>query len=102
MGENPETMIPLPQTVDETVDHIIDTMSIDEVQKMSSLSEDKLVLLKSFMRTYVENCLRESGITENLRASCSEIAGEELSKVEASSVIVDELWKKVKGLEVME
>ncbi len=92
----------LPKTVNEAVDQIIEVFSIDDVVKMSKLSEMELEPIKRAMRVYVEHRLDESGINEDLRASCCEVAGRELDEVEASTVIIDELWRKLRGSEVVE
>ncbi len=92
----------LPKTVDEAVDQIIKEMSIDDTVKMSKLSEMELAPIKLALRAYVQQRLEESGINQDLKASCCEVAGKGLDEVGASTVIIDELWRKLRGLEVLE
>ena len=94
----------LPESVDEAVGQIIAEMPLDERVKMARFSDQNLYVVKIAMMSYVREKLKESGINEALRKSCVEIAGRELDEVEASTVIIDELWERLKvsyGLRVV-
>ncbi len=86
----------LPETVEEAVDDIINDMPLDERVKVARMSEREIAPLKLVLMEYVQTQLEESGINEKLKMSCCETAGKNLDEVGASTVIIDELWKRLR------
>jgi hypothetical protein len=91
MGLNTDK--PLPETVEEAVDEIIDDMPLDERVKVARMSERELAPLKLVLIKYVQSQLEQSGINKKLKKSCCDITGKNLDEIGASTVIIDELWK---------
>ena len=81
---------PLPETVDEAVQEIVDDMPLDERVKIARMSESELAPLKLALRAYVQSQLEQSGINEKLKASCCEVAGKDLDEVPEKKLIYTE------------
>lgn len=98
------TDTPLPDTVDEAVNDIISDMPLDERVRLARMTETELDPIKLAMRAYVQDQLEESGINEKLKASCCELVGRDLDEVGTSTVIIDDLWRRLRethGLRVV-
>ncbi len=61
------------------------------------MSEREFAPLQLALIAYVYSQLEQSGINEKLKLSCCEIAGKKLDEVGASTVIIDELWKRLRN-----
>ena len=92
-------MNPLPETVSEAVECLIDELPQVDKLRISSLEEYELMDLYFPLGLQIRNnfCLWTGN--EKLMQSCREISGEkDLHVDDASFVIIEELWKKLKAI----
>jgi len=87
----------LPRNVDEAVHQIMSGMSLKDRTTMANIDEEKLKILQFTLGIYIKNKLDEWAVNEELMKSCIELSNDEdLSKMDASTVIMKELWKKLR------
>ncbi len=87
----------LPRTVDEAVHQIMSGMSLKNRTTMANIDEEKLEILQLTLGIYITNKLDEWGVNGQLMKSCRTISKDEnLTEADASTVIMKELWKKLR------
>ena len=86
----------LPKNVNEAVDFLYNALSLKAKTNIANIPEDELVNLHSSLGAYIRNSFGLWSGNDLLLQSCKEILGEdEIHPDEASSVIIEELWKKL-------
>jgi hypothetical protein len=89
-------IIDLPITVNETVDFLISKLSLKDKSTITKMSEDDLGNLQFSLGLYIRNRLLYP-INDKLLESCREIARDKyLHWDQAASIIIRELWKKLR------
>jgi hypothetical protein len=87
----------LPKTVDEAVNRLISELTLKDNTTIANMAEDELSTFHTTLEEYIRN---EFGLwTDNkdLMASCCFIAKRDnIHEDEASSIIIRELWKKLR------
>ncbi len=87
----------LPQTVDEAVHQIMSEMSLKDRTTMANVVEENLQVFQLTLGLYIKNKLDEWAVSEELMKSCMAISKDEnLSRADASTVIMKELWRKLR------
>ncbi len=87
----------LPQTVDEAVHQIMSEMSLKDRTTMANVVEENLQVFQLTLGLYIKNKLNEWAVNEELMKSCMKLSkDEDLSREDASTVILKELWKKLR------
>ncbi len=87
----------LPQTVDEAVHQIMSEMSLKDRTTMANMKEEKLKIFQLTLGLYIKNKFAEWAVSEELMKSCMELSkDEDLSREDASTVILKELWTKLR------
>jgi hypothetical protein len=91
-----------PKTVDEAVERVISDLDLKDKIKIANMSIDDLIKLHTNLHTYFKNAFGLwSGNTE-LLASCRSISKEDVySEDDATLVIIEALWKKLKETHVL-
>ncbi len=87
----------LPKTVDQAVERLIDELSLKDRTTLGNLTEDELSLLHINLGEYIRNEFGLWSGNDDLMASCCTIA--KMGKIhedEASSIIIRELWKRLR------
>jgi len=87
----------LPCTVDEAVHKIMSGMSLKDRTALANMAEDKLQFLQLTLGLYIKNKLDQWAVNEELMKSCRALSKDEnLSRVDTSTIIMKELWKKLR------
>jgi hypothetical protein len=91
-----------PKTVDEAVDRLLPDLDLKDKIKIAHMSLDNLINLQSNLHVYFKNAFGLwSGNTE-LLASCRSISKEHIySEDDATLVIIEALWKKLRETHVL-
>jgi len=91
-----------PKTVDEAVERVISDLDLKDKIKIANMSIDDLIKLHTNLHTYFKNAFGLwSGNTE-LLASCRSISKEDVySEDDATLVIIEALWKKLRETHVL-
>ena len=91
-----------PKTVDEAVDRVISDLDLKDRIKIAHMSLDDLLNLQTNLHMYFKNAFGLwSGNTE-LLASCRSISKEHIySEDDATLVIIEALWKKLRETHVL-
>ena len=72
-------------------------MSLKDRTTMANIHEEKLEILQFTLGIYIKNKLDEWAVSEELMESCMAISKDEnLSRADDSTVIMKELWKKLR------
>lgn len=87
---------PLPETVEQAVDEILETLSLEERVRIANMTERELAPLKLGLIAFVQQKIDSCGINQALKKDCIRIAGMEMDEVGASTVIIDQMWKTLK------
>ena len=86
-----------PQTVAEAVDQLVSELSLKDRTKIANMQEDDLISLQFSLGRYIREKFDLWAGNTNLMESCRFAAGEvDLHADNASSVILTELWKKLR------
>ncbi len=73
-------------------------MSLKDRTALANMAEDKLQFLQLTLGLYIKNKLDEWAVNEELMKSFMGLSkGENLSKADASTVILKELWKRLRA-----
>ncbi len=87
-----------PKTVDEAVKRLISDMSLKDKTIIANMAEIELSLLHTNLGEYIRNEFDLWSGNKDLMASCCFFAKKEkVQEDEASSIIIDELWKRLRG-----
>jgi len=87
----------LPQTVDEAIDRIASELPLKDKIHIANMGEQDLASLHVSLGTYIREKFELWSGNAALMKSCRSISGEdELHEDDASSVIIEELWKKLR------
>ena len=87
----------LPNSVDEAVNILISKLSLRERTHIAQMKEDELNRLHTPLGNYIRDYFRLSLENRALMESCRSISGDnDIHDDNASSVIIHELWKKLK------
>jgi hypothetical protein len=91
-----------PKTVDEAVDQVISDLDLKDKIKIANMDLNDLINLHTNLHVYFKNAFGLwSGNTE-LLASCRSISKEDVySEDDATLVIIEALWKKLKETHVL-
>jgi hypothetical protein len=88
--------VDLPKTVDEAVNCLISKLTLKNKSTITQMSEDDLTNLRFTLGRHIRNRFlypRNEGLLE----SCREVAGDKyLHWDQAASIIIRELWKKLR------
>ncbi len=88
-----------PNTVDEVVDEIIAELTLAERVGTADLDEDEFrvveLTLGKFIRYKLEHL--DFGVNTELMKDCLAKAGEPLNEVDAATVILRQLWNRLRG-----
>ena len=88
---------PLPKTVDEAVKRLISDMSLKDRIIVANMAEIELSLLHANLGEYIRNEFGLWSGNQDLMASCCFFAKKEkVQEDEASSIIIGELWKRLR------
>ena len=86
-----------PKSVDEAVDRLINVLTLKDRITISNLPEDELIDLHISLGKYIRNKFGLWSGNEDLMASCCVIAQVDyLHQDTASTIIIEELWKRLK------
>jgi hypothetical protein len=88
---------PLPKTVDEAVKRLISDMSLKDRTIVANMAEVELSLLHAHLGEYIRNDFGLWSGNKDLMTSCCFFAKKEkVQEDEASSIIISELWKRLR------
>jgi hypothetical protein len=95
-----------PTTVDAVVDVIISELTLEERVSTADLDEDELRVLELTLGKYIRHRLDQFdvGINKEIVKDCLARSGESLDDIDAATVIIKELWKRLRethGLRVV-
>ena len=87
-----------PSTVDAVVEEIIAELTLVERVGTADLGEDELRVLELTLGKYIRYRLDQLdvGVNQKLMKDCLAKAGEPLNEVDAATVIIKELWKRLR------
>ncbi|MBW2369554.1 MAG: putative molybdenum carrier protein [Deltaproteobacteria bacterium] len=85
-----------PSTVEEAVDRTLNDMSLKDKVTVAKMTEKDLIILEGILVLYVSMLLEEWTVNEELLGSCRSSTGTDLDAAEASALILEEIWKKLK------
>jgi hypothetical protein len=86
-----------PKTVDEAVEQIIAEMPVPDRKAVAKGSEERFVSLKHTLGIYLRNQLRHKPVNKELMEDCQAKFGiNGLDEEEAATVILRELWQKLR------
>jgi hypothetical protein len=89
--------VPLPKTVDEAVKRLISDMSLKDSTIVANMAEIELSLLHANLGEYIRNEFGLWSGNQDLMTSCCFFAKKEkVQEDEASSIIIGELWKRLR------
>ena len=85
-------------TVDAVVEDIISDLTLEERVAAANLDEDELRVLELTLGKYIRFRLDQldSDVNEELMHNCLENSEESLDEADAASVILKELWKRLR------
>lgn len=86
-------------TVDEVVQDIISELPLESRVRTANLSEDEFRVLELTLGQYIRHRLDQMDADVNLELmkACLEKAGESLNEVDAATVILKELWDRLRA-----
>ena len=88
----------IPKTVDEAVQRLISDMSLKDRTIVANMAEIELSLLHANLGEYIRNEFGLWSGNQDLMASCCFFAKKEkVQEDAASSIIIGELWKRLRG-----
>jgi hypothetical protein len=88
---------PLPKTVDEAVKRLISDMALKDKTIIANMAEVELSLLHANLGEYIRNEFGLWSGNKDLMTSCCFFAKKEkVQEDEASSIIIGELWKRLR------
>ena len=87
-----------PNTVDAVVDVIIDELTLEERVGAGNLDKDEFRVLELTLGKYIRHRLDQFdvGINKEIVKDCLEKSGESLNEADAASVIIKELWNRLR------
>ena len=87
-----------PTTVDEVVNEIIAELTLAERVCTADLDEEEFRVLELTLGKYIRHKLDQLDVDVNkeLMKDCLAKAGESLNEVDAATVIIKELWKRLR------
>ena len=87
-----------PNTVDEVVDGIISELTLEERIATANFDEDEIraieLILGKFIRFKLDQV--DVGVNTELMKDCLSKSGESLDEVDAATVIIRELWNRLR------
>ena len=85
-------------TVDEVVDEIIDELTLAERVATADLEENEFRVVELILGKYIRHRLDQMdvGVNQKLMKDCLEKSGESLDEVDAATVIIKELWNRLR------
>jgi len=86
-----------PNTVDAVVDEIIAELTLAERVGTADLDENEFRVLELTLGKYVRYMLEQTDVDVNkeLMKDCLEKSGESLDEIDAATIIIKELWKRL-------
>ena len=92
----------LPQTVDQAVDRLLSELSFKEKTKIANIPKKDLACLHFSLGMHIRNKFELWSENKELIESCQLVSGDNyLHPDDASSVIIDNLWKRLQNLNVL-
>ena len=87
-----------PSTVDAVVEEIIAELTLVEKVGTADLGEDELRVLELTLGKYIRYRLDQLdvGVNKELMKDCLSKSGESLDEVDAATVIIKELWNRLR------
>ena len=87
-----------PNTVDQVIDDIIAELTLEERVGAANLEKNELRALKLMLGKYIRYRLDQLdvGVNKSLMKDCLEKTGESLNEADAATVILKELWDKLR------
>jgi len=87
-----------PSTVDAVVEEIIAELILVEKVGTADLDEDELRVLELTLGKYIRYRLDQLdvGVNQKLMKDCLSKSGESLDEVDAATVIIKELWNRLR------
>ena len=87
-----------PNTVDDVVDEIIAELTLVERVGTADLGEDELRVLELTLGKYIRYRLDQLdvGVNQKLMKDCLSKSGESLDEIDAATVIIRELWNRLR------
>ena len=87
-----------PNTVDAVVEEILAELTLAERVGAADLDEDEFHVLELMLGKYIRHRLDQMdvGVNQKLMKDCLEKSGESLNEVDAATVIIKELWKRLR------
>lgn len=96
-GQTSNNRKKVPKTVEQAVDRLVSEMSLRDKTEIANMREDELVDLHVSVGIYIRNEFRLWEKNEALVKSCRSVSGKDRLDVDdASSVIIRELWKRIR------
>ena len=85
-------------TVDQVVNEIIAELTLAERVATADLEEDELRVLELALGKYIRHKLDQLdvGVNQKLMKDCLSKSGESLDEVDAATVIIKELWNRLR------
>ena len=87
-----------PANLDEAVKELISKLTLKDKTLIAKMSEDELIGLHPTLGAYIRERFGLWSGNQLLMESCRGECGEEISEDEASTVIICELWRRLKGI----
>ena len=87
-----------PNTVDAVVEEILDELTLAEKVSTADLEEKEFRVLELILGKYIRHKLDQLniGVNKELMDDCLSMSGETLDEVDASTVIIRELWNRLR------
>ena len=87
-----------PDTVDAVVEELIDELTLAERVSTADLDEDEFRVIELTFGKYIRHKLDQMdvGVNQKLMKDCLKKSGESLNEVDAATVILKELWNRLR------
>jgi hypothetical protein len=86
----------LSDSVEKAVDEILETFSLAEKALIANMTERELSPLKLGLIAFIQGKIDSCGVNEALKEDCIRIAGKQMDEAGASTVIIDQIWERLK------
>jgi hypothetical protein len=94
----PEHIVPqVPKTIQEAVETLISSLSLKDKADIANMKKDELFRLEPILENTIRDHFGLRSGNDRLMQSCRSVSGDhDLQENDASSVIISELWKRLR------
>ena len=87
-----------PNTVDAVIEEIIAELTLVERVGTADLEENEFRVIELTLGKYIRHRLDQMdvGVNQKLMKDCLKKSGESLNEIDAATVIIKELWKRLR------